>query len=116
MRLSATISVAVFFVLGGNVLLDQWIIGQASAEFIFGTAILIAGICVGLFAFIAALGLAVSAALGEETGPDARAGDSGLTMPWRRSAEGRAGEARLNAPQTGAATLAGIDAGKQMRM
>ena len=57
MRFSLLISVLAFFVVGGTVLLDQWIMGHASAGFILGTAILIAGICVGLFAIIAAIGL-----------------------------------------------------------
>ena len=58
MRFSLLASVLVFFFVGGTVLLDQWIIGHASAAFIFGTAVLIAGFCVGLFAIIAAIGLA----------------------------------------------------------
>jgi hypothetical protein len=36
---------------------------NASVEFILGTAALIAGICIGLFAIIRALGLAIAAAL-----------------------------------------------------
>jgi len=55
-----------FFLLASTVLLDQWIIGRASAGFILGTAILIAGLCTGLFAIIAAIGLAISAPLRDE--------------------------------------------------
>ena len=33
MQLSAAVSIAVFLLLGSTVLLDQWIIGQASARF-----------------------------------------------------------------------------------
>jgi len=65
-RLSATISFVAFLLLASTVLLDQWIIGRASAGFILGTAILIAGLCTGLFAIIAAIGLAISAPLRDE--------------------------------------------------
>src|SRR5262245_4491855 len=67
-RLSAAISVLAFFVLGSTILLDQWIIGRASAGFILGTAILIAGLCTGLFAVIAAIGLMISVPLRDELG------------------------------------------------
>jgi hypothetical protein len=63
MRLAILISVAAFLILASDVLLDQWISGYASAEFILGTAALIAGICIGLFAIVAALGLVIDAAL-----------------------------------------------------
>ena len=63
MRLGFLVAVLAFLVLGSDVLLDQWIIGYASAQFILGTAALIAGVCIGLFAIIAGLGLAVAAAL-----------------------------------------------------
>jgi uncharacterized protein YqgC (DUF456 family) len=62
MRLGIVIAVLAFLVVGSDVLLDQWITGYASAEFILGTAALIAGICIGLFAIIGALGLAIAAA------------------------------------------------------
>ena len=65
-RLSALIAILAFFVLGSTVLLDQWIIGRASAGFILGTAVLIAGMCTGLFAVIAAIGLMISAPLRDE--------------------------------------------------
>lgn len=63
MRLGVLIAVVTFVVVGSDVLLAQWIGGSASAEFIFGTAALIAGICIGLFAIIAAIGLAVAVVL-----------------------------------------------------
>ena len=61
MRLGLVIAVLAFLVVGSDVLLDQWI--TASVEFILGTAALTAGICIGLFAIIGALGLAIAAAL-----------------------------------------------------
>jgi hypothetical protein len=49
MRLGLVIAVLAFLVVGGDVLLDQLITGYASAEFILGTAALIAGVCIRLF-------------------------------------------------------------------
>jgi hypothetical protein len=66
MRLSLLISVVAFFVVGGTILLDQWIAGLASGRFILGTAILNAGVCIGLFAIISAIGSAISIVLGDE--------------------------------------------------
>jgi len=66
LRMSLLISCLVFFILGSSVLLDQWIMGHASAGFIFGTAAVIAGVCVGLFAIIATIGFAVSAGFRDE--------------------------------------------------
>jgi hypothetical protein len=63
MRVGLLIAVIAFLVVGGDTLLVQWIFGSASVEFILGTAALIAGICLGLFAVIGAIGLAVAAAL-----------------------------------------------------
>jgi hypothetical protein len=71
MQLSAAVSIAVFLLLGSTVLLDQWIIGQASARFMIGTAMLIVGFCIGLFAIIAAIGLLVSAPLRDDPQDDA---------------------------------------------
>jgi hypothetical protein len=59
-------SALVFFVTEGYVLQDQWEIGHASAMFMLGTAFLVAGFCIGLFAIIVAIGLAISAACGAE--------------------------------------------------
>jgi hypothetical protein len=66
MRLGLAISAVAFFALAGTVLVDQWISGKTSARFMLGTAALIVGSCVGLFAIIGTLGLAISAAFGEE--------------------------------------------------
>jgi hypothetical protein len=63
---SALVSTVAFLVLGSTVLLDQWIIGQASTGFMIGTAILIVGLCTGLFAIITAIGLVVSVPLRDE--------------------------------------------------
>jgi hypothetical protein len=57
----------VFFVTEGYVLHDQWEIGHASGMFMLGTAFLIAGFCIGLFAIIVAIGLAISTAYGAES-------------------------------------------------
>jgi hypothetical protein len=59
-RLAAWVSVLSFVVVGGYALEDQWEIGHASLVFMLGTALLAAGICIALFAFIAAIGLAAS--------------------------------------------------------
>jgi hypothetical protein len=44
----------------GYALQDQWEIGHASLMFMLGTALLSAGICIGLFTLIAAIGLVAS--------------------------------------------------------
>jgi hypothetical protein len=62
MRVGLIVAVVAFVIVGSDILLDQWIIGYASTQFILGTAALIAGICIGLFAIIAGLGLAIAAA------------------------------------------------------
>ena len=66
MQLSIAVSVLVFLLLGSTVLLDQWIIGQASVAFMIGTAFLIVGFSLGLFAIIAAIGLIVAAPLRDD--------------------------------------------------
>jgi len=66
MYVSALVSIVAFLILGSTVLLDQWIIGQASTGFMVGTAILIVGLCTGLFAIITAIGLVVSVPLPDE--------------------------------------------------
>jgi hypothetical protein len=71
MRSGFLIAVVAFAVLSSDILLAQWISGNVGAEFILGTAALIAGACLGLFAIIAAIGLAVAAVL--TTGRDAAA-------------------------------------------
>jgi len=62
-RLGLLIAAIAFFVVGSDVLLTQWITGSSRTEFILGTAALIAGMCIGLFAIIAAIGLAVATVL-----------------------------------------------------
>jgi hypothetical protein len=66
MWLGLTISILAFVVVGGDVLLEQWIGGHTSAGYIFGTACVIGGACIGLFALIAAAGLAISQAFSDE--------------------------------------------------
>jgi hypothetical protein len=65
-RASLLVSVACFLVLGGPVLLDQWISGDKSPLFMFSTTTLIVGGCIGLFAAIAGLGLMISALFHDE--------------------------------------------------
>jgi uncharacterized membrane protein YhaH (DUF805 family) len=66
MWLGLTISILAFVVVSGDVLLEQWIGGHASAVYIFGTACVIAGSCIALFAMIAGTGLAISIAFRDE--------------------------------------------------
>jgi hypothetical protein len=66
MRISFLISLIVFVVFGGTMLIDQWIAGNASAIFILGTALLSAGVCLGLFAILAGIGTAISIAFSGE--------------------------------------------------
>jgi hypothetical protein len=66
MRFSLLTSVVVFFVLGVSTFCDQWIAGHASLQFMLGTAFIAAGFCIGLFAIIAAVGLAISIAFSDE--------------------------------------------------
>lgn len=61
LRLAMLAAIMVFLVLETDVLLTQWISGNTSAKFIVGTAFLLAGICLALFAVIAAIGLAIAA-------------------------------------------------------
>ena len=66
MRLGSLLSLATFVVLGGAILIDQWIAGQVSASFMVGTAFLLAGLCTGLLGAIAAVGLAISMLFGDD--------------------------------------------------
>jgi hypothetical protein len=59
-------SALLFFVIELYVLQDQWAIGHASALFMLGTACLVAGACIGLFAIITAIRLLLSVALNDE--------------------------------------------------
>ena len=69
MRLGVLISALVFFLFGGTVLLDQWLDGQVGTGFMLGTALMIAGLCIGLFAIIVALGSAISMAFRGDPSP-----------------------------------------------
>jgi len=62
-------SALAFVVIEGYVLQDQLAIGHASGMFMFGSACLVAAVCIGLFAIIMAMGLAVSAAFSDEPAP-----------------------------------------------
>jgi len=82
------ISVVAFVVIEGDALLDQSEIGHASILFMIGTACLAAAACIGLFAIITAVGLAISAAfsdkpLRQQSDPvqDARAAPPAHTDP-----------------------------------
>ena len=61
-----TTSILIFVVVGSDLLLEQWIGGYASVGYIFGTACVIAGACIALFAVVAAIGLAISSAFKDE--------------------------------------------------
>jgi hypothetical protein len=85
MRFGLLVAVIALLVVGSDVLLDQWISGYASAEFILGTAALIIGICIGLFAIIAAIGLALGTVL-ERSGDGTRVDrGSEQARPWETS-------------------------------
>jgi hypothetical protein len=61
MRSALLLSAASFALLNGTVLLDEWISGDTTLQSMLGTAALIAGLCVGLFAIVAAFGLVIPA-------------------------------------------------------
>ena len=65
------ISVVAFIVIEGDALLDQSEIGHASILFMLGTACLAAAACIGLFAIITAIGLAISAAFSDAANGEA---------------------------------------------
>jgi hypothetical protein len=69
MSISLWTSALAFVVIEGYVLQDQLAIGHASGMFMFGSACLVAAACMGLFAIIMAIGLAVSAAFSDEPTP-----------------------------------------------
>jgi hypothetical protein len=66
MLFGLTTSILIFVVVGSDLLLEQWIGGYASAGYIFGTACVIAGACIAVFAVVAAIGLAISSAFKDE--------------------------------------------------
>ena len=66
MNFSLWTSALAFFFIEGYALQDQLAIGHASIIFMLGTACFAAGACIGLFAIIAAIGFAVSAAFSDD--------------------------------------------------
>ena len=66
LRLGLWASTIAFLFVEGYALHDQLAIGQASVRFMIGTALLSAGLCMGLFALIAAVGLAASVFFSEQ--------------------------------------------------
>ena len=62
-------SALIFLLVEGNALLDQLDIGHASPMYMLGTALIAAGACIGLFAFLMLIGWALSIAFSEEPPP-----------------------------------------------
>jgi hypothetical protein len=60
-------SALIFLFVEGYALHDQVAIGHASVRFILGTAFLSVGLCIGLFALIAVVGLLASAFFSEQS-------------------------------------------------
>jgi hypothetical protein len=69
-------SAIAFLLIEGDALADQWEIGHASALFMLGTALLSAGVCIGLFTLISVIGLLVSLFF-SESAPDPSSGSIG---------------------------------------
>jgi hypothetical protein len=90
MSFSLWTSALAFLVIEGDALLDQLEIGHASTMFMLGTACLIAGACIGLFAIIAGIGLAISAAFSDEPPHQQPQGPSGSTGPINDRSNARA--------------------------
>src|SRR5262245_2485149 len=65
-RIGVLVSVCAFIILGLGDLVEQWIGGYASARFMLGTVFINAGICLGLFGVIAAVGFGLSFALPDD--------------------------------------------------
>jgi hypothetical protein len=103
MRGSFVISLLVFFVVGGSILLDQWIAGYANARFILGTAILAAGASLGLFAIGSAIGLVIEAVIAVRL----------ISAPavWARSLRSRSSPIALSSVRSAASRL--VDAREQ---
>jgi hypothetical protein len=81
MSVSIWTSAIAFFTIEGYALQDQLSIGHASAMFMFGTACLAFGACIGLFAIFMAIGLAVSAAFSDAHTPQRSQGRLSGTGP-----------------------------------
>jgi hypothetical protein len=60
LRAGTVISVFAFVLLGCGDLIDQWLAGYASASFMLGTLLINAGICLGIFGTIGAIGCVAS--------------------------------------------------------
>ena len=69
LRVALWASAIAFLLIESYALADQWEIGHASALFMLGTALLGAGVCIGLFALISVIGLLVSLSF-SESAPD----------------------------------------------
>lgn len=65
-RIGLVAAVITFVSIEGDALQDQLTIGQASMVFMLGTAFVGAGICIGLFGLITAVGLATSVFFSEQ--------------------------------------------------
>ena len=101
LRVGLWASAAAFLLIEGYALLDQWLIGHASRLFMFGTALLSAGACMGLFALISAVGFAVSLFFGESALHPVQEGSSGgaAANVWRHFGPLRGSGRRLEPEQ-----------------
>jgi hypothetical protein len=80
LRVGVWASAVAFGLIEGYTLSDQWLIGHASALFIIGTALLIAGVCTALFSIIDLIGFAVSLFF-DESAPNQARNPSGRVGP-----------------------------------
>jgi hypothetical protein len=87
-RVGLWASAFAFLLVEGYALQDQLAIGRASVMFILGTAFLSAGLCIGLFALIASVGLAASVFFSEQ--PPKQSEPSGSIGPINHSSNPRA--------------------------
>jgi hypothetical protein len=84
--LGLTASAIAFLFIEGYALQDQLEVGHSSTMFVLGTAFLSAGVCVGLFALIAAIGLGASAFFSGQPRKQSR-GPSGSIRPIDHSSD-----------------------------
>jgi hypothetical protein len=89
LRVGLWASAAAFVLIEGYALPDQWLIGHASVLFMFGTALLSAGACIGLFALISAVGFVVSLFFGESAGEPVQDPSGGVGATGRGSSHHR---------------------------
>ncbi len=66
LRVGIATAIFIFIVVGGSILFDQWAGGRTGGGFMLGTALVLAGACIGVFAIIVAIGLAVSTAFKDD--------------------------------------------------